>query len=66
VAAPPRPPAAPPPPPPPRPAPAPRATIPGVDPVAQFHAEEAFAASFTDDSADYNVDAEPPLRDYAR
>ncbi len=41
-------------------------TIPGVDPVAQFHAEEAFAASFTDDSADYNSDGEPPLRDYAR
>lgn len=40
--------------------------IPGVDPVAQFSAEQAYVVSFTDDSANYNTNAEPPVRDYAQ
>jgi triacylglycerol lipase len=40
--------------------------IPGVDPVAQFSAEEAYVASFTDDAANYNTDSEPPVRYYAQ
>lgn len=41
-------------------------SIPGSDPLAQFNAEYAYAYSFTDDAASYNVDEEPPLREYAR
>ena len=43
-----------------------QASISGVDPLAQFNAEEAYVISFTDDSASYNTGAEPPLRDYAQ
>ena len=40
--------------------------IPGVDPTAQFNAEYWYGYSFTDDSANYNVTEEPPVRAYAK